>query len=546
MNKIFKKAAIVLPLLFVFAYASAQNGGTKAAIDRAALENIWLSNTENAAGGMVDAPVQMANAFFGYDYTKGDFKPVQIGNKINTIKFHTDGGGIYKNVGGMFLWGDFTYTRDDIKGACWNATLANPLRDMPFFVADENVSKWKNQDYNMGFKVGAPLFHGRLVVGLTGYYEAAIAAKQMDPRPLTRVSNLNVMPALLFKINGKNSIGATFHYTSYREDGSATNINHLRDQKGWEMVAPGFFNDGLIASFGGINKLRNYNANALGGSASYSFVSDKFKLLADGEYLYRVEDVLCNYTKPQMSGTVKHTTWSATLAAQYNVTPEDRFFVKFKHSNKDYRGIEYFQTYDNTYEVQSYITDAEFERSKFTTKVEKVNIDYLKSDGKDAYTWKVGVEGSYTRDGFEYYVPASSRKVNTLALSANGSFNFDIDDVNAVTLDANIGYSKNKKGTFDYNGVKLGNKAFTEFALVDFMYMCSDYSQMGFNISYTFKGIKSLSSLFCSIGYQHIRPETVEDIRGVKDFPMEIKEISDTYRFFKRRDVVSFKVGITF
>ncbi|MBP5228679.1 MAG: hypothetical protein J6Z32_00845 [Bacteroidales bacterium] len=546
MNKIFKKAVVLLAALFVVTYVSAQNEGSKAAIERAALENIWLSNTENAAGGMVDAPALMANAYFGFDHTKGDFKRTQVGNKINSISFHTDGGGIYENIGGMFIWGDFTYTKDAIAGARWNATLANPLRDMPFFVADENVSKWRNQNYNMGFKVGAPLFRGRLVVGFTGYYEAGIAAKQLDPRPITRVSNLNVVPAILFRINDKNTIGADFHYTSYREDGSAENIIHLRDQKGWEMVAPGFFNDGLIASFGGINKLRNYNANALGGGLQYSFIGKKFKILATGDYLYRVEDALCNYTKPQMSGTVKHTTWSAALAAQFNLTEEDRFFVKVKHSNKDYRGIEYFQTYDNTYEVQSYITDAEFERSKFTTKVEKVNIDYLKTNGGDAYTWKVGVEGSYTRDGFWYYVPASSRKVNTLFLGANGSYNFEINDVNAVTLDVNAGFSKNKKGTFDYNGVKLGNKAFTEFALIDFMYMCADYSQMGFNLTYSFKGIKSLSSLFCSIGYQHIRPETVEDIRGVKDFPMEIKEISDTYRFFKRRDVISFKVGITF
>ena len=175
-NKIFKIAAILVPALFAGYVAMAQTG-TKAAIERAALENIWTSNTENAAGGMVDAPTLMANAFAGYDYKKGDFKPKQVGEKINSLVFHTDGGGIYKNVGNMYLWGDFTYTKDDISGAKWNATLADPTRDMPFFVADENVSKWKNQTYDMNFKAGFPrLINNHLIIGIAGGYQAAIAA----------------------------------------------------------------------------------------------------------------------------------------------------------------------------------------------------------------------------------------------------------------------------------------------------------------------------------------------------------------------------------
>ena len=219
-NKIFKIAALLVPALFAGYVAMAQTG-TKAAIERAALENIWTSNTENAAGGMVDAPTLMANAFAGYDYKKGDFKPKQVGEKINSLVFHTDGGGIYKNVGNMYLWGEFTYTKDDISGAKWNATLADPTRDMPFFVADENVSKWKNQTYDMKFKAGFPrLINNHLIIGIAGGYKAAIAAKQLDPRPLTRVSDLNVMPSIVWEFDPSNALGAVFHYTSYREDGS--------------------------------------------------------------------------------------------------------------------------------------------------------------------------------------------------------------------------------------------------------------------------------------------------------------------------------------
>lgn len=548
-NKIFKIAVILVPILFAGYVASAQSG-TKAAIERAQLESIWLNNSENAAGGMIDAPLLMANAYFGFDHKKGDFKPKQVGEKINSIKFHTDGGGIYKNVGGMFIWGDFTYTRDEIAGAQWNATLADPTRDMPFFVADKNISKWKNQTYDMGFKAGFPrLLNNHLIIGIAGSYQTAIAAKQLDPRPLTRVSNLNVMPSVVWEFNSNNSVGAVFHYTSYREDGSADNLNHLTDQFGWEMVAPGFFNDGIIASFAGINKLRNYNANALGGSLQYGFKNDKFKALISGDYLYRVEDVLCNYLKPQMSGTLKKTVWGVNFAAQYNATEEDRLFFRYRYDNNDRRGIEYFQTYDNTYEIQSYITDAKFERSQFETITQRFNLDYIKAEG-DSYTWKLGLNAVSSRDKFLYYVPATHRQINNFFFGADVTYNLLLNAKNGFMFNVNAGVNNNSKGTFDYGGVKENNKAFTDFALMDFIYQSSDYMKWGCNVTYSFSGLKSLSSLFVSFAYENFNPSGDNTTWGaaIKKFPFLNTQhgANQEKSIFKKRNIVTVKVGLTF
>ena len=548
-NKIFKIAAILVPALFAGFQAIAQTG-SNASIERAKLESIWLNNTENAAGGMIDAPVQMANAFAGYDYTKGNFKPMRVGEEIKSLKFHTDGGGIYKNVNGMFIWGDFTYTRDDISGAKWNATLADPTRDMPFFVADENVSKWKNQTYDMGFKVGFPrLINDHLIIGIAGSYKAAIAAKQLDPRPLTRVSDLNVMPSIAWEFNPNNALGAVFHYTSYREDGSPENVNHLHDQKGWEMVAPGFFNDGVIASFAGINKLRNYNANALGGSLQYSFKNDKFKALLSGDYLYRVEDVLCNYTKPQMSGTVKKTVWGVNFAAQYNATEKDRVFFRYRYNNNDLRGIEYFQTYDNTYEIQSYITDAKFERSQFLKKSHNFNLDYMIAEG-DAYTWKFGVNAVSAKDEFTYYVPETHKQINNFFFGADVTYNLVVDAKNAFNFNVNAGVNNVSKSVFDYGGVKEDNKAFTDFALMDFIWQSSDYTKWGFNITYSFSGLKSLSTLFVSLGYSNIKPNGDNTTWGaaVKKFPFlsPYHGADQEKSIFNKRNYLTVKVGLTF
>ncbi len=525
-NRIFKIQAILLPLLFAGYVAIAQSGGTQATIERQKLENIWLSNTLNASGGLIDAPASVANAYFGYDKTKGDFKRVQVGEKIGSIKFHTDGGGVYENLGGMYLWGSFTFTKDDIAGAKWNATLVDPTRDMPFFVADENVSKWKNQDYSLSMKAAFPrLANDHLILGLAADYQVAIAAKQLDPRPLTRLSNFAIRPSVVWDFDGHHSLGALFRYGSYREDGSATNLIHLTDQKGWEMVAPGFFTEGMIASFAGINKLRNYNANSLGAGAQYNYKQDNFKLLINWDYIYKVEDVTCNYTKPQMSGTVKDWRWNLGVAAQYNVTDEDMLFFRYNHSNKNIDGIEYFQTYDNTYEVQSWITDAKYVRSNFNTKIDKFNLDYMVGEGENSYSWKFGVEGALLNDNYIYYVPETTRKIKKILGQINASCNLVASAKSSFMFNIFAGGAKGRKASFDYNGPGKDNPAYKEFARWDYFYMASSYYTLGGDISYNFTGIKGLSSLFVNVGYEHLSP------RG---------------EFFKKRNTFGVKVGITF
>ena len=83
--------------------AIAQENSTPASIAKQKVQNIWLNNTNNAASGVVDAPTSYSITDLGYNITKGDFKYVQEGDDNNTIKFHTEGGGIYKKMKDMFL-----------------------------------------------------------------------------------------------------------------------------------------------------------------------------------------------------------------------------------------------------------------------------------------------------------------------------------------------------------------------------------------------------------------------------------------------------------
>lgn len=515
----------MLATLFVSLALGAQEKSNPVRQDRTDMESIWLSNSNNAAGGIIDAPKRIYSAEFSYDIEKGDFKYAQQGNDNKTLNFSTQGGGIYEKLGGIYLWGGFNYSNENIAGARWNATLIDPLRDEPFFLADSSYSKWKNQKYDISFKAASPFLFDHLIVGVTGNYNVAVGAKQIDPRPYTKMSKVEIIPSLVWKFNDSHSLGADFQYFCYREDGSASNVNHLKDRMAWEFVAPGFFNNGTMGSVGSsIQNLRNYNANALGGGLQYSFIKDDVKVFLGGNYTYKVEDVTCSYTKPQMIGTVVDNRYDITLAGQYTFGNENILFANYKHSDKSYSGIGYFQTYDNTYEIQSWITDAKFYRSNFKTLNDVLAIDYMVTDGPDSYKWKFGFVAEDCRDIFTYYVPKSTKEVNYLDFVGHITGNFVFADGNSLVVNVEGGYDK-RKGELDYNGTKGEDIGYTEFTLLDFNFATTDFAKFGADVTYVFAGLKNASSLYATASYKKYCPKGNQ---------------------FTNRDFITFKLGLSF
>ncbi len=72
--------------------------------------------------------------------------------------------------------------------------------------------------------------------------------------------------------------GLNFDYYSRREDGSAGNSNNRRDQQVWELRGLGFHSEGVIGGVGGVEGLRNCNANNLGGGIQYSYFSGQSEI----------------------------------------------------------------------------------------------------------------------------------------------------------------------------------------------------------------------------------------------------------------------------
>ena len=520
------KNGVAMLLLGMLAISTAEAQNTSSSIEKSQSESLWTTTTDNAAGGMIDQQNKYTTAHFGFEREQGDFKQTQIGDDNTALTFHTEGGGIFTNVNNMYLWGSFTYTRDDIEDARWNSTLIDPLRGMPFYVADAAYADWKNQTYEMAFKAGFPKLWDRLYLGIGATYKAAQGAKQIDPRPLTKLSEVSVTPSVVVELGKQHHLGANFLYRSYREDGSAQVKNPL-SHKVWEMVAPGFFSTGTIGNLGTTaNPLRSYNANTLGGGLQYGYTNGAFEAVLSGNYAYKVEDAVCNYTHPEMAGTVKEHLWNVTLAANYHFNNGDLLSMNFTAKDREYCGIEYFQTFNNSADRQEWITDAVYERSNFKVTDYTLKLDWMTADEELAYLWKVGVEGRFTKDAYTYYLPESVREVKNATMSFYAKRNIALTRRSSLQAHVFGALGANIRHKFDYNGTRADDIAFTEFTMVDYAYMSCDYSRIGGELAYTLKGLfKQTASLFASFGYSHTTTE---------------------HELFNKRDLFVAKVGLNF
>lgn len=500
MKNILKSAALCALFVAGEVFSSAQSYGP-AAMERNEMESLWLGHTNNAAGALIDVPKNMSSADFSYNLAKGDFKRAQEGNDNSSLGFYTQGGGIFDKMGGAYVWGEFKYSNEQIAGARWNASLIDPLRDMPFFLADERASKWKNQHYDMTFKMASPVMMDHLVVGVTGKYNVAQGAKQLDPRPLTEMAQAQVMPAVVWKFNDSHSLGADFLYSLYREAGSASNINGIVDTYVYDISAPGFFNGAVLGSFGSpLSRIKSYTANTLGGGIHYSFTSDRLSVLAGGNYAYKVEEAKNDYLN-RMAGTVRDTRYDLGVSAVWTLGCGDKLFFDYRHSVKDIDGIEYFQTYDNTYEVQTWVTDAKFVRSNFRTVDERAEFDYMICDDKGGYKYKFFAELGYTDDSYVYYVPLSERSIRTADFKLGFAYNFSLGEAHSLLVNAYGGTKWCLGRSFDYNGTHADDVCFKEFVMADYNYLSANSAVNGADVTYTYSGLKGGRSVFAKASY---------------------------------------------
>lgn len=476
--------------------AKAQQSGTPQSIERKKIESIWFTNTDNAAGAQLDKMGYYSQFGINYDRTEGDFKRAQQGEKSDVYGFSTDGGGTFDNLGGTFLWGYFDYSHDKVRDARFNASLIDPLRGMPYYIADSHASNWINQDYSLGLKAATRALWDRLILGIGIDYQNAQGAKQLDPRPKIMMSKFTVTPSVVYTM-GKHAVGADFSYYSRREDGLAKNTNVFINQPAWEVLGPGFFTTGEIG--GGMVGLRDYNANSLGGGLQYSFATDDVRLLVSGKYTHTVEDANNNYTTPKIIGTTKENIWTGRLDLIWNLDKTNSLIFGGEYYDRSLDGIEYIQVYNNSADVAQWEVISKNIRSNYATRTATVDLDYMNKDDGNGYRWLAGVELGYEKSADIYYIPLSTQNVENFRFELHAKKNFIFGD-NSILLGARGAYKAPLDSDRSYTGQNESSEIYTDLVLHDYDFLrCKSYG-IGGELGYTRQGLfNGHTSLFATV-----------------------------------------------
>lgn len=462
---------VLLSVIITPARAQVISDITPATLERIELNNTW-QKTDNAAGAVWTNTPKYSYVNAGYQFYDGNFRRLQQGQDGSNINFNAVGNLILNKTK---VFGFFSYNHDNINGSQYNASIIDPYRGMPFYVADTVVSNWRNQHYDMGFRVAHPL-NNHWAIGLEGLYSAVLGAKQMDPRTLNKQMTLVIKPSVIYSFNEKNHIGATFQYYNTKEESSMTNENSLIDQNYYAMYGLGTAIKGI-----GSGRITNYDGNDVGGAIQYQH-QGFFNVLLEGGYNLKVEDAKITFDRPRYDSSVRDNIWKGMAIISKTCGLFENFF-NITYINRHIDGIQYINQY-NTTSSSGAGWDMLYKsvRSKYETNDIKADYTLLKKR-ENEYMWKTNLSVLYLSQKDEYLLPYSDMKYKNIKFDINGKYNFILSNklTKRLLTGLDLFYNKNLSGEYNYGGSHANYLVVTQFETSEINYMKTNF--YGLNIS---------------------------------------------------------------
>lgn len=473
---------------------------TPAALEQIKQIRIW-TQTQNAAGMAFDNTEDYSTVSFVYDRASGNFHAPTSGKVEKNVGVDCEG---YINLGTALVWGEFNFRQINKDEAGYNASIADPNRGMPYYVADDLLSDWNNQNYNLRFRAATPVVGKHWTFGVEGAYKAHLAAKQRDPRVDTRFYTLEVMPGIGFQASKNHRFGANFRYTSVKEDSRMSSASSSYDPTYYQM-----FGLGVAEMHIGSGFTTNYIGDRLGGAVQYSLVSGDFSVVVEGSYDRYSEVVQRSYSAPRnIAGVNEHHTCVMLTAVNFGNDFTNYFNASF--SNRDMDGVQYvtqqYTTSDGETGWQEIFKNI---RSTYKTKVAGAQYFLSRNRGIE-YSWKVGASLRYVDRDDIYLQPQSTMDSENLTVKIDWKKNFFINEIrNArLLLETSFTYNNNLSGGYVYGGSHADYPTVTLLMNGESNYANSDYQAYHAGLTYSQlvrQGSKVNIFAGASYTYQHTK-----------------------------------------
>lgn len=462
-------------LLWASAQASAQ-GLTPAAVELLKEQRLW-SHTSNAAGTVFDDTRNYSDVTAGYDYTGGNFHRPQQGADEKQLKLSSEG---FMNLGNAYAWGKFSFSQKNIDDAGFNASIADPYRGMPYYVADTHLSKWRNQYYDLSMRCATPIVWKRLAFGISGRYAATLAAKQRDPRVDTRFYTLELNPGMTIALGEKNSLGFVFEYASIKEDSRMDNVNTYVDQDYYELYGLGMARKGL-----GSGRTTNYTGDRSGFSMQYGLTTQALRLLLDAGLSRRVETVEISYLTPKKDAAIDED--KSHLSAELLVKGEKlTHHIKAEMAWSDADGIQYLNQRDNSSKQNGWMALYKSIRSTYKTQTKSIEYSLTRNRGNE-YSWRVEAGACYNKINDTYVLPVSEKNAENVLLHLGAKLNQPLGSKleRRLLIGVRGGLSRNLSGSYTYGGPHADYPTVTELERLEEAFLTADFYNLGASATYS-------------------------------------------------------------
>ncbi len=475
MKRNIKFSALILMLISILKVQAQQMSKNIIEQEQESQINQWNASG-NAAGLLLDNPSQNSSLEVGTSSTQGNFRQPYNGEKINTIFLNTKGNLYLKNY---YLQGYFAYKRNNIKAAEYNASLIDPLRLMPYIVADTNTSDWVNQYYDLGFKLNTKPVAGKLMLGLNVNYKAQSGAKQRDIRANNQYYELQLDPALSLTISAKHHIGANFHYKNFKEQSSNSNVNTYVDQGYFFLLGLG-----NAIAYVGSGRTMNYEGDAMGFGVQYQY-SGKSKIFTNLNYTVQAEDANIAFTNTRPGGTLLMKKWDMGLNFQQR-GEEFTHLVQATMSTSNSSGIEYITEFVSGLESDGYYVLYKSVRSKYANTLVLGQYELQKNQGL-AYNWKTTIYAALEKMANKYLIPESTMETDNLKYGIGIHKLFDLSSTRRVQLTIGLQAlrKQNLAGKYDYNGADAEEFTVKDLEERNFQYLISESTTYEVPVTYS-------------------------------------------------------------
>lgn len=476
MKKDILKGAGILSFCCLWGMSLGAQGLSPAAMELLKQRKLWF-HSRNAAGTVFDDTGNYSNLQLGYTVESGDFHRPQEGQKNKSLYVGSEG---FLNLKGAYVWGQFAFEQANKYDAGYNASIADPFRGMPYYVADSHLSNWRNLHYDLKFRAATPLYRNKFALGIEGTYIASMAAKQRDPRVDTRFYTLELVPGITCALNPEHRLGANIEYASIKEDSRMSKLDNYTDQDYYELYGLGVAVKGI-----GTGRVTDYHGNRLGAGLQYNYSGREINLLFEGNYTMKVENVDISFDTPKKDAAVREQTIRTALSL-HQTGPLFSHFFKAGYSHSHIEGIQYISQRDNSTSQAGWIDLHHSIRSTYQRQTASANYSLIKNRGNE-YAWKAEADISYQKYADEYLLPKSTKGSENLSFGLCGKRNLRIGDKlnRRILISAKAGYNKNLSGSYRYGGAHADYLTVTAMETLDENYLTSDYYKGGLAAVYS-------------------------------------------------------------